>query len=113
MGIDMKNICTELVPNPHGESHVSEEHGASDCGGGGTRQHRTGRGTSDLVEAQYDVWNDVAFVQFDVCKRAVNLPQDVCGVVARRFADAHSAQAHADHETRAVEGYCSDVDNVQ
>ena len=62
MGMDMKNFCTALGPNPYGESHVSEEHGASDCGGGGTRQHRTRRGTSDLVEAQHDVWNDGAFV---------------------------------------------------
>ena len=64
VGMDVKNICTALETNPHGESHVSEEHGASDCCGSGTRQHRIGRGTSDLVEAQHDVWKDVAFVLF-------------------------------------------------
>ena len=62
MAMVMKNFCTALRPNPHGESHVSEKHDGSDCGGGGTRQHRSGRGTSCLLEApeaQQDVWNDV------------------------------------------------------
>ena len=29
------------------------------------------------------------------------------------FASAHSAQAHSDHDTTAVECHCSDVDGVQ
>ena len=62
MAMDMKNFCAALRPNPYGESHVSEEHGALDFGGDGTRQHRTLRGTSCLLEApeaQQDILNDV------------------------------------------------------
>ena len=60
MAMDMKNIWYCIgAPNPHGESHVSEKDGGLDCGGGGTRQQRTRRGTSYHQEAQQDVWNDL------------------------------------------------------
>ena len=62
MAMGIKTWCAALRPNSHGRRHSSEEHGASNCGNDGTRQHRTPRGTSDRVEAQHDVWNDMAFV---------------------------------------------------
>ena len=62
MAMDMKNICTAVGSNPRCESHVSEKHGGLDCGGGGTRQQRTRRGTSCHQKAQQGVSNDVVLV---------------------------------------------------
>ena len=59
--VGIMTSCAPLRPNSHGGLHANKER-ASDCGNDGTRQHRTPRGTSDPLEAQHDVWNDVEFV---------------------------------------------------
>ena len=60
MGI--KTWCAALRPNSCGGGHPSKEHGASDCGNDGARQHRTLRGKSDPPAAQRDVGHDVTLV---------------------------------------------------
>ena len=60
MGI--KTWCSALRRNSHGGRRASEKNGASDCCNDSARQHRTPRGTSDRVEAQHDVWNDVTLL---------------------------------------------------
>ena len=93
MAMVMKNFCTALMPIPHGESHVREMHDGSDCGGGGTRQHWSLRGTSCHQEVQQGASNDVVLAWLRVCKRDTDVQHVVCGVIPRRFASVHSAQS--------------------
>ena len=80
MPMDMKNFFAALRPNPHGESHVSEEHRApTDCGGDGARKHRTRRGTSRLLDTRHGTR------MIKLCKRDAEPQHDVCGVVGRWF----------------------------
>ena len=88
--MDMKNFCTALMPKPQGESC------ATDCGGDGARKHRTRRGTSRLLDTRHGARI------IKVCKRDAELQHDVVWLHVG-FASAHGAQAHADHDTRAVE----------